>query len=87
MADYLSPTGIAIVAQLVMTPGKCDILGIEANGEPEYAGGTEHFYDDQYVQTRRGKALFLDENGDKWTFDQLVKVEEPADDEVEVADV
>jgi hypothetical protein len=73
MKAYVSPNGDAIVAALVLTPGKCGISGINDDGSPEFDySGTEHFYDDSYAKTRGGKQLFLCEGGSEWTFDQLV---------------
>lgn len=72
MKIYLSPNGTPIVATKVWTPGRCDIIGIDDNGVPEYDGsGTTHFYDDQVPATENQKQVFLDDDGAEWTFDQL----------------
>jgi hypothetical protein len=34
------------------------------------------FWDDTEPLTRDGKILFLDADGESWTFDQLTKIEE-----------
>ncbi|WP_051134040.1 hypothetical protein [Methylocystis sp. ATCC 49242] len=79
MATYKSPTGSLIIGTSEIIPGIALIYGISETGEPEYVGETKLYWDAQHPETRDGKTLFLDEDGQEWTFDQLVK-EENADD-------
>lgn len=82
MANYVSPKGSPIIGTLERLTGRAELEGIDPEtGEPEYAGGTEIFYDDQTTVTRDGKIVFLDESGEEWTFDQLVLDESDDDDE------
>lgn len=82
MKSYLSPNGVEIISVLMFTPGACGIVGIKDDGTPEFDGtGTTHFYDDQIEQKRDGKILFLCEDGERWTFDQLQPADEQEDDE------
>ena len=77
MADFLSPTGSPIIGTLERLTGRAEISGIDPKtGEPEYAGDTELFWDSQETVERDGKAIFLDEDGEEWTFDQLTMVED-----------
>ncbi|WP_027162351.1 hypothetical protein [Mesorhizobium sp. WSM1293] len=83
MASYLSPTGSPITGTLERLTGRAHLLDIDPEtGEPEHSGGTEIFWNDQETAKRGGKIVFLDEEGDEWTFDQLVRedVDEEEDD-------
>ncbi|RWB95616.1 MAG: hypothetical protein EOQ56_28115 [Mesorhizobium sp.] len=75
MARYVSPTGHDIVGTYERVYGVAHIYGIDDTGEPIYAGDTKIDWDSQVTLTRDGKQIFLDEGGDEWTFDQLVKEE------------
>ncbi|RUV10203.1 MULTISPECIES: hypothetical protein [unclassified Mesorhizobium] len=82
MAHYLSPTGSAITGTLERLTGRAHISDIDPEtGEPEYAGGTEIFWNDIQTAKRNGKIIFLDEEGYEWTFDQLPR--EDVDEEEE----
>ncbi|AZO61756.1 MULTISPECIES: hypothetical protein [unclassified Mesorhizobium] len=84
MANYLSPTGSPITGTLERLTGRAHISDIDPEtGEPEYAGGTEIFWNDIQTAKRNGKIVFLDEEGDEWTFDQLTR--EDVDEEEEDA--
>lgn len=73
MAEFTSPTGSPIIGTLERLTARAEIIGIDpSTGVPEYAGGTEIFYDDQTTVKRDGKIVFLDADGEEWTFDQLV---------------
>lgn len=75
---YRAPTGALILGTYERTECRVEILGIKDDGTPEYAGGSEMFWDETHPIERDGKPLFLDEKGESWTFDQLVK-REPID--------
>jgi hypothetical protein len=76
MKTYKSPTGAEIIATLETTPCTCGISGINADGTPVYDGsGSSMLWDEQTPIRHDGKPLFVDENGEQWTFDQLVPVE------------
>jgi hypothetical protein len=77
--DYVSPTGAAIIGTADFVYVLANIVGIGDDGEPEYSGESDVDWDSQTTRTRGGKPLFEDENGQLWTFDQLV----PADEEGE----
>ncbi|MER9176225.1 hypothetical protein NKH72_21855 [Mesorhizobium sp. M0955] len=79
MARYVSPKGHDIVGTYERVYGIAQISEITAEGEPVYAGGTKIDWDSQETLTRNGKRVFVDEGGDEWTFDQLVKAEETED--------
>ena len=87
---YLSPGGVPIVGTLERLSGLARISGISDEGEPEFSGGTEVcwdeqgtevFWDDQITATRKGKIVYLDENGGEWTFDQLTPEPDEEDEE------
>jgi hypothetical protein len=42
----------------------------------QYTGETEMFWDDQETIERDGKVIFVDEQGEEWTFDELVLAED-----------
>jgi hypothetical protein len=69
---WYSPQGTEIVGTLETITGRASIQDISDTGEPDYSGGTEVFWDEQKtVLNEAGQAIFLDENGEQWTFDQL----------------
>lgn len=70
--NYVAPNGLAIIGTLEKTTCRCEILGINDDGTPEYAGASEFFYEETHPILRNGKPLFLDEKGEAWTFDELV---------------
>lgn len=76
--QYRSPNGHLIVGTAETVLCTALITGISEDGEPMFAGESEVHWDSQRVLEREGKALFACENGDEWTFDQLVKVEDEA---------
>lgn len=69
--NYYSPNGSRIVGTSDTVACRAEIFGIEDDGTPEYAGETEVFWDEQKTLERDSRILFLDEDGDEWTFDQL----------------
>lgn len=77
MAQYKSPTGLLIEGTLERLSGKALVSDIQDDGTPVYYGETEIWWDEQRTVTRDDKAIFVDEAGEEWTFDQLVKVEGP----------
>jgi hypothetical protein len=76
MTNYQSPTGSPILGTLETTACRCNINGIADDGTPDYSGESDMFWDDTEPLTRDGKILFLDADGESWTFDQLTKIEE-----------
>ena len=68
---YKSPTGSPIVGTLETIVGIGMIKGIDVDGTPDYVGETDIFWDDQITVVRDGKIIFVDDDGDEWTFDQL----------------
>lgn len=79
MAEYKSPNGSAIIGTSDMVPATALISGINDDGSPEYAGESQVDWDNQSIKMRDGKILFIDEDANEWTFDQLVKVEAEGD--------
>jgi hypothetical protein len=75
--SYLSPNGSRILGTSELLYARADIIGIdEETGEPEFDGHTEVFWDTQSTQTKKDghtvRILYLCEDGEEWTFDQLV---------------
>ncbi|MGO6727243.1 hypothetical protein ACCS45_03850 [Rhizobium ruizarguesonis] len=69
---FLSPNGHAIVgtAETILATARISDIDPET-GEPEYEGGTDVHWDTQETLARNGHILFVCEQGDEWTFDQL----------------
>ena len=84
MADYKSPNGSPIVGTSDMVPATALINGINDDGTPDYAGSSLLDWDNQ--KTNRDSAndqiLYIDDDGNEWTFNQLVKVEAEGEDDV-----
>ena len=77
MAQFASPNGVQIVGTLETLTGRANAVEFDpVTGEPSYEGGTTIFWDDQKTVERDGKTIYLDEDGDEWTFDQLKQIEE-----------
>jgi len=72
MKTYKAPNGLEIIGTLETLTARAEIVGINDNGEPEYSGHTEVFWDEQRTVTKDEKYVFLDYDGNEWTFDQLV---------------
>jgi hypothetical protein len=76
MKVFLSPEGNLIVGTLETVPGVAvidmDSARIE-NGKLEfdYAGQTDLWWDDQSTQRKKGKRLFVDDEGKSFTEDQI----------------
>lgn len=81
MAQFKSPTGSLINGTLETVTARCRITGIDpTTGQVlDYTGNTEVFWDEMKPVTRGGKMVFLDEDGDEWTFDRLSPIEEDDD--------
>lgn len=77
MPRYASPNGVPIDRVLETVPCGAGIKDIAADGSSvEYdPSGSDVFWDDQRPVKRNGSFVFLDADGDEWTFDQLVLVE------------
>lgn len=76
MRQYSSPNGHLITGTADKVFVTASIYGFDENNQPVYAGGSEVHWDTQVTLERDGKPLFVCENGDEWTFDQLVLNEE-----------
>jgi hypothetical protein len=70
--NFLSPNGHAIVgtAETILATARISDIDPET-GEPEYEGGTDVHWDTQETLERDGHILFVCEQGEEWTFDQL----------------
>lgn len=81
--SYLSPKGHRIIGTLETAEARADINGIDSEtGLPEFTGESETFWDSQETKTNdEGKIIFLCEDGEEWTFDQLVVDEKEDEDE------
>lgn len=71
-----APNGLDIVGTLETCPGIAQILynSFTRNGTSlnfDYAGGTDYYYDDQKTIVRKGQRIFLDDDGNEWSEDQL----------------
>ena len=71
MANWLSPNGHRIIGTSDVILATAMISGISEDGEPEYYGESEVNWDSQETRERDGKILFVCEDGEEWTFDQL----------------
>jgi len=79
---WYSPDNTEIVGTLEKLTGRASISGISETGEPQWAGDTEVFWDEQQTVTNdKDQLIFLDEDGDQYTFDQLVFKEDGDDEE------
>lgn len=81
MPQFVSPTGSPIIGTKELIPGVALVASISETGEPEYEGETDVDWDGQRTVKRDGKILFVDDDGEQWTFDQLTKVEDDEDGE------
>lgn len=81
MPQYKSPTGALIIGTKEIVPGIALINGISEDGEPEYDGETDVDWNGQTSVLRDGKPLFVDENEEEWTFDQLTVSDDEDEDE------
>ncbi|THK33458.1 hypothetical protein EHS39_36220 [Ensifer sp. MPMI2T] len=79
--NYKSPNGSPIVGTAEKILATANITGINPDGTPNYEGGSDIHWDTQKALVRDGKILFVDEDGDEWTFDQLVLVEEDSEED------
>lgn len=70
---FLSPNGHAIIGVLETVPGRANAAEYDADGVPEYSGGTEVFWDDQKPVMEDGSRIYLCDDGERWRFDQLVR--------------
>jgi hypothetical protein len=71
--NYIAPNGNTIVGILESVTCVAAIEGLDAQGMPVYAGGSEVFWDEQKPVLRNGGFVFLDESGDEWAFAQLTE--------------
>jgi hypothetical protein len=78
LSTYLSPKGSPIVGTLEIIHGVANCT-IHSDGTRTYDGGTDVDWDSQETVVRDGKVIFVDEDGEEWTFDQL-KLEDDEDD-------
>ncbi len=77
---YQAPTGSPICGSAEFVLVTASIAGIKPDGTPEYDGArSEVHWDTQKQVMRDDKPLFVDENGEEWTFDQLTVIGESAD--------
>jgi hypothetical protein len=77
----ISPTGSPIVGTADMVPANALIQqgsftrGADGAIEFEWEGESLCCWDGQYTKQRDGKDLYVDENGEEWTEDQIKLVE------------
>lgn len=72
---YFAPNGARIIGSSDTVLCRAEIRCFDENGDPEYDGYTEVWWDSQETKTRGGKPLYEDENGEEWTLDQCERVE------------
>lgn len=83
----ISRNGSDIIGRYETCPCRAEILPgsfeRSASGKIafEWLGGTEMFYDAQEPIKKDGQSVFLDENGDEWTEDQITLVDDDDDNE------
>jgi len=69
---YVSPNGALIIGTAEMVAATAWITDIEPlTGSPVYRGDTEVHWDSQQTRQQNGKIIYVCEDGDEWTFDQL----------------
>lgn len=77
MTKYVSPNGHSIIGTKERIPAVAIINGIEPDGTPIYEGSTDIDWNGQgSVYDEDGNILFVDADGDCWTFDQLTLAKE-----------
>jgi hypothetical protein len=69
---YRSPNDSVIIGTKELIPGIALISSINEDGTPNYNGGTDLLWDEQQPDLSSGKMIYVDEDGEEWTFDQLV---------------
>jgi hypothetical protein len=72
--QFTSPTGSTIKGTVEVVYGCARISDIDENGIPVHTGESDIYYDGMETQLKDGKVLFMDQNGEEWTFDQLTAV-------------
>lgn len=74
MATWKSPTGAEIIGTSETVLVTAFINDIEDDGTPDYMGESEVHWDTQITAAPDGKTiLYLDRNGEEWTFDKLTR--------------
>jgi hypothetical protein len=89
MPQFKSPNGELIVSVLEKTPCAVSVGNISADGkqyEPDGNGSTM-WWDDQYPVMKGDSFIFIDEDGDQWTFNQLTLYVEEDEGEDEERDL
>lgn len=83
-----APNGLPILGTYEMCPARAETVHDSFERDPvtgeltyDHEGGSEMFWDAMETQTRAGKVVFLDEDGNEWTEDQLVLRDEPDEEE------
>lgn len=77
MAKYVSPNGRSIIGTKERIPAVAIINGIEPDGTPIYEGSTDIDWNGQgSIYDEDGNLMFVDADGDCWTFDQLTLAKE-----------
>ena len=85
MPQFKAPNGLLIDRIFEKVPCAVGITDIAEDGQSfTYDGnGADMWWDDQYSERNKADSsfIFIDEDGDQWTFDQLTKVDEEAEEE------
>lgn len=68
---FVSPNGVLIIGTLAKVPARVNALEYDADGIPQWDGGTELFWDEMDTVERKGSLVYIDEEGGEWAFDQL----------------
>ena len=82
--QYVTPTGKKIIGNCAVILARAGIDYFDENGEPEYSGDTEVFWDTQATdETEDAKEKYVDETGEEWTLDQctLQQIDDDDDDD------
>lgn len=69
---FKSPSGSPIVGTYERLTARANATEYSATGEPDYAGDTEVFWDEQKTVMRDGSMIYLDEDGMEWIFTDLI---------------
>ena len=78
----ISPAGTEIIGTLDTVQARAEIIPgtfkrlADGSLDHEWEGSTEVFWDDQRTLKRDGKDIYLDDEGNEWTEDQIKLVDE-----------
>lgn len=75
MSGYVSPNNSPIVGTYERVYGVAVVTGITDEGDPVYEGSTDMYWNSQETVYSDGETLWVDEDGNKWVFSELTRVD------------